>query len=263
MPGGFFGQVAFFVPTHYNEGRKTMSGREDAVKNKQQAVVQSSEALRVGLLLALAGGFLDAYTYLGRGHVFANAQTGNIVMLGVDVARGDWAGAGHYLLPILAFVAGVLLAEWIRARGKASPGGRLHWRQWVLLIELAVLAAVGFLPAAEGWNDLANVCVSFVCSLQVESFRKVHGRAYATTMCTGNLRSGTELLVQYRRTGDRTLLAHMCNYYGVILAFVVGAGISALVCEPLGTGAIWLACLVLAVVLGMLFSSEWETSGPV
>ena len=240
-----------------------MSGREDAVKNKQQAVVQSSEALRVGLLLALAGGFLDAYTYLGRGHVFANAQTGNIVMLGVDVARGDWAGAGHYLLPILAFVAGVLLAEWIRARGKASPGGRLHWRQWVLLIELAVLAAVGFLPAAEGWNDLANVCVSFVCSLQVESFRKVHGRAYATTMCTGNLRSGTELLVQYRRTGDRTLLAHMCNYYGVILAFVVGAGISALVCEPLGTGAIWLACLVLAVVRGMLFSSEWETSGPV
>ena len=80
------------------------------VNNKQQAVVQSSEALRVGLLLAMAGGFLDAYTYLGRGHVFANAQTGIIVMLGVDAARGDWAGAGHYLLPILAFVAGVLLA---------------------------------------------------------------------------------------------------------------------------------------------------------
>ena len=237
--------------------------RHTEVQNGETATVQSSEAMRVGLLLALTGGFLDAYTYLVRGHVFANAQTGNIVMLGVDLARGDWSAAGHYLLPVLAFVAGVLLAEWIRARGKARPDRRLHWRQWVLLIELALLATVGFLPAAEGWNDLANVCVSFVCSLQVESFRRVHGRAYATTMCTGNLRSGTELLVQYRRTGDRTLLAHMFNYYGVILAFVVGAGLSALAAGPLGARAIWLGCLVLAVVLGMLFSSEWETVGPV
>ena len=142
------------------------------MKNKQQAVVQSSEALRVGLLLALAGGFLDAYTYLGRGHVFANAQTGNIVMLGVDVARGDWAGAGHYLLPILAFVAGVLLAEWVRARGKARPGGRLHWRQWVLLIELAGLAAGGLLPPAGGWDGLAQVGGSFVCSRQGGCFRR-------------------------------------------------------------------------------------------
>lgn len=226
------------------------------MKNKQQAVVQSSEALRVGLLLALAGGFLDAYTYLGRGHVFANAQTGNIVMLGVDVARGDWAGAGHYLLPILAFVAGVLLAEWIRARGKARPGGRLHWRQWVLLIELAVLAAVGFLPAAEGWNDLANVCVSFVCSLQVESFRRVHGRAYATTMCTGNLRSGTELLYQYFQTHDRGILRSSLRYYQVIVAFIAGAAVSAVLAGPLGQWSVLAACVLLAVVLVSLSRAE-------
>ena len=229
---------------------------------KQQSKVQSSEAMRVGLLLALAGGFLDAYTYLVRDHVFANAQTGNIVMLGVNIAQGNWAGVGHYLPPIAAFVAGVLLAEAIRARGKARPGGRLHWRQWVLLIELAVLAAVGFMPAAAGWSTAANICVSFVCSLQVESFRKVHGRAYATTMCTGNLRSGTELWLQYRRTGDRALFSHMMNYYGVILAFLAGAALSALVAGPLGVRAIWLSCGVLAVVICMLFASEWETSGP-
>ena len=36
--------------------------------------VQTSEALRVGLVLALAGGYLDAYTYLCRGGVFATPR---------------------------------------------------------------------------------------------------------------------------------------------------------------------------------------------
>lgn len=233
------------------------------MENKQQARVQSSEAMRVGLLLALSGGFLDAYTYLVRGHVFANAQTGNIVMLGVDVAQRNWLGIGHYLLPILAFVVGVLLAETIRGRGKARPGGVLHWRQWVLLIELVILFVVGFIPAVEGWNTAANVCVSFVCAMQVQSFRKVHGKAYATTMCTGNLRSGTELLLQYIRTRDRVQLKHMFNYYGVILAFILGAALSALLAGVLGIRAIWLSCVVLVIVLKMLFAGEWETRGPV
>ena len=54
---------------------------------------QTSETYRVGILLAAAGGFLDAYTFICRGHVFANAQTGNIVLFGVSLARGDLAGA--------------------------------------------------------------------------------------------------------------------------------------------------------------------------
>ena len=51
---------------------------------------QMSESLRIGLILAAAGGFLDAYTYISRGGVFANAQTGNIVLLGVNAADKQW-----------------------------------------------------------------------------------------------------------------------------------------------------------------------------
>ena len=43
---------------------------------------QVSESFELGILLAIVGGYLDAYTYLSRGHIFANAQTGNIVLLG-------------------------------------------------------------------------------------------------------------------------------------------------------------------------------------
>ena len=49
---------------------------------------QYSESLRVGVLLALTGGFLDAYTYLCRGKVFANAcQRGQSTIFGKDHVR--------------------------------------------------------------------------------------------------------------------------------------------------------------------------------
>ena len=48
---------------------------------------QMSETHLLGILLAVVGGFLDAYTSICRGHVFANAQTGNIVLLGVHLTN--------------------------------------------------------------------------------------------------------------------------------------------------------------------------------
>ena len=52
---------------------------------------QQSETLPVGILLALSGGYMDAYTYLFRDHVFANAQTGNLVLFAVN--GSGWAAA--------------------------------------------------------------------------------------------------------------------------------------------------------------------------
>ena len=125
---------------------------------EQMETRQMSESFRLGAVLALAGGFLDAYTYLVRGGVFANAQTGNIVLLGVRLMEGDWAGAGHYLVPILAFAAGVLTAELVHAR--CGRWERLHWRQLTVAAEMILLVAVALLP---GWADSgANVLVSYV-----------------------------------------------------------------------------------------------------
>ena len=60
---------------------------------------QMSESFRLGAVLALTGGFLDAYTYLIRGGVFANAQTGNIVLLGVRLMRGTGAAQATIWYP--------------------------------------------------------------------------------------------------------------------------------------------------------------------
>ena len=50
---------------------------------------QMSESMPLAIFLTLAGGLQDAYSYNCRGKVFANAQTGNIVLLGQNLAEGN------------------------------------------------------------------------------------------------------------------------------------------------------------------------------
>jgi uncharacterized membrane protein YoaK (UPF0700 family) len=61
-------------------------------------------------MLATAGGFLDGFTYVGHGHVFANAMTGNVVLLGISFMSGSWDTAFNHLPPILAFLLGISAA---------------------------------------------------------------------------------------------------------------------------------------------------------
>ena len=75
-----------------------------------------SETYLTGVLLALAGGYLDAYTYISRGGVFANAQTGNIVLMGINAVEGDYKKALYYVFPIVAFIIGVFLTELIKSK---------------------------------------------------------------------------------------------------------------------------------------------------
>ena len=214
---------------------------------------QMSESFLLGSLLAVIGGFLDAYTYLCRGHVFANAQTGNIVLLGLRVAEGDWGQALYYLFPILAFVLGVITADLTKGRFRMHPV--IHWRQITIGIEFLFVLAVAFLPRGS-WDMCANIVISFVCSMQVESFRKMKGNAFATTMCTGNLRSATENLFLFFKTKDPALGRKSLDYYGIILFFIIGAVLGSVFTHLLSQYAILLCCLLLAAAFLIMFIRE-------
>lgn len=224
----------------------------------KQAHGQMSESMRLGALLAVAGGFFDAYTYLCRGGVFANAQTGNIVLLGLELAEREWLRALAYLAPILAFALGVVVAEVVKRRGKArqAGGAGMHWRQVIVLAEIVLLAVAAFLP--QRMDMAVNILISFVCAMQVEAFRKVRGSAFATTMCTGNLRSGTEQLVIWRQTGDANAARKARHYYRIILFFILGAALGAVCTDTLGERALLITCVPLLAVFGIMFIREEE-----
>ena len=210
---------------------------------------QKSASFLVGALLAAAGGLLDAYTYLSRGGVFANAETGNMVLFGICLIQGQWRRAAGYLLPILAFALGVLAAEFIREHHRSGP--RYHWRHTVLLAEIAVLCAVAFLPRGE-WDPAANTLVAFVCALQVETFRKVRGNPVATTMCTGHLRSGTEAIYHALTGGKRTSVEKGLCYYAVIACFIAGAALGVLLTKLAPQRAVLGAAVLQLAAFGLM-----------
>ena len=213
---------------------------------------QMSESLLLGAMLAMAGGFFDAYTYLCRGKVFANAQTGNIVLLSAYLFEGDTARAVRYLVPVLSFALGVFVAECIHRRFKRME--KIHWRQLIILSEIVLLFAVGFLPQER--NMAANMLVSFVCAMQVQTFRKVRGHAYASTMCIGNMRSGMDSLCSWVLNRNPAALKKSFYYWGIILLFALGAGLGSLALDLCGAKAIWFSCLLLAVSFCLMFLKE-------
>ena len=213
---------------------------------------QMSESFLTAVFLSLSGGLQDAYTYLFRGKVFANAQTGNIVLLSANLMDGNWERVLHYLVPLCAFALGVLTAEKMQERFREMR--TLHWRQLVVLGEGLLLFLVGFLPQEQ--NLLANAIVSFACAMQVQAFRKVNGYAFASTMCIGNMRSGMDSLCSWVLNRNPAALKKSLYYWGIILLFALGAGLGSLTLDLCGAKAIWLSCLLLAVSFCLMFLKE-------
>lgn len=208
---------------------------------------QTSESIELGIILALSGGIMDAYSYMARGEVFANAQTGNMLLFGIYLSSGRWNMALRYFFPILAFTAGIMLADIVRVKGST----RLHWRQLSVLFEAVILLGVSFIPLS--MNLLANSLTSLACGIQVESFRKIHGHGIATTMCIGNLRSATQNLCDYINHKERQNLRNTFLYFGIIVCFILGAILGNRAIHYLGKRAILTSVILLCIAFIIMF----------
>ena len=221
-------------------------------KNKGLFRRQMSDSIITATFIVLSGGFQDAYTYCCRGKVFANAQTGNIVLMSAGLLSGDFSHSAKYLVPLLSFFAGIMAAELVHRRFKNYE--KIHWRQMILAAEVLLLFVVGFLP--QELNLLANSLVSFSCAMQVQSFRKVNGYAFASTMCIGNLRSGMDSLCAWLVGGNTKAFGKAMHYFAIIFLFALGAGLGGLALAPMGSRAIWLSCLLLFISFCLMFLKE-------
>lgn len=210
---------------------------------------QMSDSFFSSVFLTLSGGFQDAYTYNARDGVFSNAQTGNVVLMSQCFMEGKWQQGIRFLFPLFAFMLGVLVAENVQNRFHSTK--HIHWRQGILLLEIGLLAVVGFIP--QNYNLIATCLVSFACAMQVQSFRRLGGNVYATTMCIGNLRSGTEALSLFIRNRKREHLKKVEYYFGVIFIFAVGAGLGGVLSVRYGIWVIWFSCLMLSVSFCLMY----------
>ena len=126
--------------------------------------------------------------------------------------------------------------------------------QWGEGLRYLFPVAVGFMPGE--LDMLATVLVSFSCAMQVQTFRKVGGYSYASTMCIGNLRSGTAALSVYCREKRPEQLKQALYYFGIIFFFAIGAGGGGNLSMRLGIPAIWVSDVLLLLSFILMFSSK-------
>ena len=146
----------------------------------------------IASLFAIVGGFLDAYSYLARGHVFANAQTGNVVLFGVRAAASNWTSAWKTLPPILAYMCGVTVARLLRVRAQEQTLGATLICQALELLVLLVLGIFGrFVP-----DFCAVPLIAFSAALQNTSFSNIGPWQFNSAVTTSNLRNAVSGWVQ-------------------------------------------------------------------
>lgn len=216
------------------------------LKQKKILPSLSSNSVHLGILLAVVGGFLDAYTFISRDGVFANAQTGNIVLFAVKAANGEWGNSMYYIFPIIAFIFGVIISEIVK-----TPNLRkvlYSYRRSILILECFVLVLVGFMPSSIP-NIIVTVCISFVSSLQISTFNKLDKWAYNSTMTTGNLRTAAQAAYSAFIERNHEAKIQFVEFSSIILVFLGGALLGTFSTTYLGNRSIWIASIILVVAL--------------
>jgi uncharacterized membrane protein YoaK (UPF0700 family) len=212
-----------------------------------------TRSLWFALLLTLANGFLDAHTYIARGGVFANVQTANVIFFAIDSSERKWAAAMAHVWPLLAFIAGVALASYVKSGRveRAVP----HPLRWTMAVQAVALAIIGFVPSSAP-HSYVTVPISFLAAMQIGLFRNIGELVYLPVATTGNLmrfvEAGYDGFVAKKPTARRAF-----GVYGSLtLVFACGAFIGAVASLAWGVHAIWLPAGFLAVTLVLFIIDE-------
>ena len=136
-------------------------------------------------ILITVAGFFGAYTYLLRGNVFCNAQTGNVVLMGMALGSGQWWEALYYIIPISAYLLGSFISELVP--GPVKRHFPLRWDTLLIAIEMLVVLMLGFVPESAP-VQISQVAINFIASMQYNTFRQSQGTPMATTFATNHIR---------------------------------------------------------------------------
>jgi uncharacterized membrane protein YoaK (UPF0700 family) len=207
---------------------------------------ERTRTLGFALLLIVTNGFLDAHTYLVRGGVFANVQTGNMVFFAIDLSELKWSLALAHVWPLLAFIAGIALASHIKS-GRIE---RVLSRplRWTMAVQTIALVVIGFVPASVP-HSLVTVPICFLAAMQIGLFRNIGDLAYLPVATTGNVmrfvEAGYDGFVERKPASRRAFYI----YGALLVSFTAGAVIGAVASRLWQVHAIWLAAAFLAVTL--------------
>lgn len=207
------------------------------------------DTLRVAIILSMIGGYIDSLCYSLLGGHFASLQSGNLIMLGINLSNGNYRHGLSYLVPLGAFTLGAGSNFFVRQ--KLAHNTPIIWQEWSVLFELIGMLIIAifapYLPTLLVIGGLA-----FFSALQADSFTVVHGTPYATLMSTGNVKTFGSNLIQYLVTRNHDKLVVTLRFFFILFAFFIGAYVAHFLGNILQLKALYGTCLLLLITCILL-----------
>jgi uncharacterized membrane protein YoaK (UPF0700 family) len=221
-----------------------------------EPVTPYAGTLPLVMALASVAGFLDAVSLARITHTFVAFQTGNLVLVGLGVGRGNWSEAAPPAVAVVAYVLGsalvpVVLRGTVRARGQVVRL-LLGTATGLLLVEVLVVAAMCGLGADAPGRGLRDVCIvlsGVAMAFQTPVVRSVDGVAVSSTFSSGMLTRLGQGFGALREVGRRPHEAMVVRVLGgTVLAFLVGAVFGGALLSPLGNATLLIPVPALAAI---------------
>ncbi len=177
----------------------------------------------------MVAGALDAYSYLEHGEVFAGLQTGNLILLGINLGKLQVAVVGRYLTAMIAFMVGTMMIRGLQHLLEKKVG---HLQTTVLWIELVLLISVAITTSI--LPDIAiTALLSLTAAAELQAFRQLKGTPFTPLMMTGNFRTLAESLFDGIRYRDRAARTKATDTLTVMGSFALGAAIVGMLSKTL------------------------------
>jgi uncharacterized membrane protein YoaK (UPF0700 family) len=225
----------------------------------QPVAVRSTPGREI-LLLAIAGGGVDAILLLGFG-VLTAAQTGNTILLAVALSQRHLVVALDSAVSIGSYVAGAALGELVldTRTGKSSRLPPVGWALFVELLALVALLTTWLAQRSRLDEQTSLVLVALAAiamGVQSAAVLRIHAGP-STTYVTGTITTFTTdvirwpHLVTHHQPATGTVPKTRPWIYGVTwLVYLAGATTTGLLYLAFGASALLLPIVaVIAVVL--------------
>lgn len=174
-----------------------------------------SESRQLACALTFCGGFIDAYTYIQRGHTLSAGQTGNVIFFSSALADHNIPGMINRASTFIAFSLGLLLVGLFHKYVKSQ-----YWRVFCLFPILVICTVVGFLPKSVP-NYYIVPAIAFGLAVQNASFSKIEGMGYNNVFTTGNLKKSVVAWSAFFFGADKSQHTAAVNYMMITISFAV------------------------------------------
>lgn len=220
------------------------------------------------LLLCMSAGMVDVIGYLGLGHVLTANMTGNIVLLGIAIARAQEFVVLRALLALFGFIAGNAIAAHMLGKVKTKNGWspRVNAVFTVESILLLLFAILMISPFSEPLSYLLIVLLAVTMGMQTTAARRIGIAGISTTVLTNNLAAVIEdavsILHRLKHANIRSLVkALSTDAYlraGAVVIYFGGVIVAALLFHRIPMIAVWVPVLVIA---GVTFQARFASWG--